>query len=136
MDPVAVIEQFLGAFARHDLEGMLAVLAVDAYFVPTGNEFAPAYGDFSGHDGWRSWWATTQGDKLSLDALKVEQVDAEHVLAELLIGAPIEDGWHSVVRVAVYTVRDGKVAAIEVFTDPDRAYERVRAGLSGQRTGA
>ena len=133
MEPVAVVELFLNAFACHDLEGMLAVLAADAYFVPTGNEFAPAYGDFSGHDGWRSWWATTRGDQLSLHSLEVEQLDADRVVAELLIGAPAHRGWQSVVRVGVYTVRDGKIAAIEVFTNRDLAYERVRAGLSGQR---
>jgi len=126
-----VVEQFLDAFARHDLEEMLAVLSEDAYFVPTGHEFAPAYGDFSGHDGWRDWWATTQADKLSLDFLELEELGPDRVLAELLIGARADHGWHSVVRVGVYTVRDGKVAAIEVFTNRDVAHERVRAGLRG-----
>lgn len=112
---------------------MLAVLAEDAYFVPTGHEFAPAYGDFSGHDGWRDWWATTGGDELTLDSLELEQLDTHRVVAELLIGAPTDNGWQSVVRVGVYTVRDGKVAAIEIFTNRDLAYERVRAALGGQR---
>ena len=130
MTAVAIVEQFLDAFARHDLEGMLAVLAADAYFVPTGNRFAPAYGDFSGHDGWRNWWETTHGDKLSLDSLEIEQLDANRVIAELMIGAPSgDDGWQSIVRVGVYTVRDGEIAAIEIFTNRDLAYERVRAGL-------
>ena len=112
---------------------MLAVLAEDAYFVPSGEQFAPAYGDFSGHDGWRNWWATTHADELSLDSLELEQLGPDRVLAELLIGARADQGWQSVVRVGVYTVRDGKVAAIEIFTDRDLAYERARAGLSAAR---
>jgi ketosteroid isomerase-like protein len=131
MDPVALVEQFLDAFARHDLDGMLALLAVDAYFVPTGQDFAPGYGDFSGHEGWRDWWTASHGDELSLDRLEIERLDTDRVLAELLIGAPTKAGWLSVVRVGVYTIRDGTIAAVEVFNNRDVAYERVRAARGG-----
>jgi hypothetical protein len=105
---------------------MLAVLAEDAYFVPSGREFEPSYGDFSGHEGWRRWWAATEGAKLSLSTLAVEQLDDHRVIAELLVGETIGDAFEGIVRVGVYTVRDDRIAAVEIFTDLDLAYERVR----------
>jgi ketosteroid isomerase-like protein len=129
--PKTVVEQFLDAARRHDLDGMLSVLADDAYFVPSGQRFGPSYGDFSGHEGWRKWWAVSRGEELSLDVLAVEQLHSDRVLAELLVGETTRDGYESVVRVGVYTVRDGKVAAIEIFTNRDLAYERVRSRSPG-----
>jgi ketosteroid isomerase-like protein len=127
MSAKAVVEQFLDAVRRHDLEGMLAVLADDAYFVPSGREFDPTYGDFSGHDGWRRWWAATEADKLSVDVLAIEELNEHRVVAELLIGTPTRDGFESAVRVGVYTVRDDFIAAVEIFTNRDLAYERLRS---------
>jgi ketosteroid isomerase-like protein len=121
----AVVQQFLDAARRHDLDGMLAVLAEDAYFVPSGQGLHSAYGDFSGHEGWREWWAVTNGDRISVDTLALEQLNDHRVVAELLIGRSTGDGFESVVRVGVYTVSDAKIAAVEIFTNRDVAYERL-----------
>ncbi len=123
----AVVQQFLDAARRHDLDGMLAVLAEDAYFVPSGHGSRSAYGDFSGHEGWREWWAFTNGHRISVDTLALEPLNDNRVVAELLIGESTRDGFESTVRVGVYTVSDDRIAAVEIFTNRDVAYERLWA---------
>lgn len=129
--PVGVVTDFLDAFAEHDLDAAIGCLAEDFYFVPSGHELAPARGDFSGHDGYREWWALVGAAQLNIHPIRVEEITAGKVFAEFASGREDSDAYVGTMLACVYLVRAGQIAAIEVFEDPERAYDRASRGSIG-----
>lgn len=121
--PIALVEGFLDAFNRHDVNAVLDSLAGDVYFVPGGNELTPVSGDFSRHEGFTDWWQS-EADHLLLFAVTTEQLDETHVFAELQAGVASDGCWSSVARACICTISDEHIQAIELFRDVDLAYER------------
>jgi limonene-1,2-epoxide hydrolase len=121
--PIALVEGFLDAFNRHDLDAVLDALAVDVYFVPVGDELTPMSGDFSRHSGFSRWWES-EADHLHLLSVTTEQLDENHVFTELQAGTAGDGCWSSVARACICTISDEHIQAIELFTDVDLTYER------------
>src|SRR6476660_350276 len=120
---VKVVQAFLSAFGRCDLDGVLAQLDPDVYFVPSGNDLAPSHGDFSGHAGFSRWWKRETSRGFNVRPVAFVELDDERVLAEVESGLP--DGGGTLVsrpRAVVFTVSDGLITAIEVFANPDDGY--------------
>ena len=129
--PVGVVTHYLDAFAEHDLEAAVGCLDEDFYFVPSGHELAPARGDFSGHDGYREWWALVGAAQLHIHPIMVEELDAGKVFAEFVSGREERGAFVGTMLACVYLVRAGKIEAIEVFEDPARAYDRASRNSIG-----
>ena len=118
----SVVDQFLDAFSRGDVEAAVRTLHPDVYFVPSGDALAPSHGDFSGHRGFRAWWQESMHPSFYVGMTALVEFDNTHVVAEVVMGADVEHGWAGEARACVYTVVDHEICAIEVFARPDDAY--------------
>lgn len=106
----AVVERFVNALVDRNLDAMLACLTEDVYFV-SGE-------DFGGHAGVREWFRLDSTDQPARELVDMVELDDSHVFVEVCT-------WRaggSDTRGCVYTVHDGKIAAIELFANPEHAY--------------
>jgi ketosteroid isomerase-like protein len=102
-DPVAVVRAFNEAWDRHDLDGTLALMSVDAVFESTGP--APDGAPHRGHDAIRAAWQPIFDDPVS-------RFEYEEILPA---------GPDAVVVRWTYHWDGGHIRGIDLF--------RVRAGL-------
>jgi ketosteroid isomerase-like protein len=121
-----VVETFLAAFARHDLDDAVAWLDPDVYFVPSGHELAPSRGDYSGRDGFRRWWGEEIPRGFATTPIGIVELDDARVLAEVESSTSRSGQLVRAERAVVFTITGGLISAIEVFANPDDAY-RARA---------
>ena len=125
--PAKVVRHFLAALDGEDVEAALTWLDEDVYFVTSGNEACRSSGDFSGHEGFRRWWELEKERRKYVLPLRLEPLDATHVFAEVHIGTACGPAtWLSVGIGLVTTIHDGRIQALETFTDPEQALARLR----------
>lgn len=104
------------------------------FYVPDAvmdnTEFFPGAPPYEGADGYQRWFEETMAPYVDV-AWEVESVEviAERVFSIAWIrGREPSDGTLLEVRLALnYTMRDGRIARIDVFLDAERAREAARA---------
>ena len=113
-----LVEAFVEAWLRGDLEGVMACVTDDVVYSPSG---AGEVATYRGHDEVRAIFATSVGDDpdITLGDLVVS--------GDVVLGpwwyAPAADG--STLRgLDLYTMRDGKIAAKDVFSKRTGAERR------------
>jgi ketosteroid isomerase-like protein len=127
------------AFEEFDL-GSLRAGGLDAYFARFYTDDAvlehaegfplPATG-YAGRDGYRAWFDETYGPYAAVRwvAERVEAVGDRVVVLAWAQGRMADDPTELEVRLAnVYTLRDGRIAAVHVYLSPEKAYADARAG--------
>src|SRR5437870_6522731 len=104
MNPLDVVEAFGAAWADHDLDGALALIADDCVFDATGP--APDGARHVGHDAIRKAWQPIFDDRAS--RFEAEETFAAQDRVVQLWRYSWDEG--HVRGVDVFRVRDGKVA--------------------------
>src|SRR6476646_7229639 len=113
-----LVERFLDAFGRRDLDAALACLHDEVYFVPSGHELAPSRGNFSGRKGFQRWWEAEILRGVDIQTVAIVELDDQRVLAETQTSGELEGNWRSSPRAAVFTITENLIEAIEVFVNP------------------
>jgi ketosteroid isomerase-like protein len=115
-----------------DIEGLLELYSPDV--VVTAPDFMNA-GPFRGHEGYMKWlrrW-NEAWDEFDFDVREVEPVGDRHVVAAVLVSGRGAGSGVEVRQMSYWVgeVRQGRIAYLEVKTDPDRAYAVARDRESG-----
>ncbi len=74
MTNVDVVRELYAAFARRDMNAILAMLSPDIIWSEPENPFNPAAGTRRGHAGFTEW------ARIGRDAEDIEQLDVQHFL--------------------------------------------------------
>jgi len=110
-----VVEKFVGAWLGGDLDGVMACVTDDVVYSPSG---AGEVATYSGRDAVREVFAASVGDDEEITL--GELVEADEVVLGPWWYPPAADG--STLRgLDLYTLRDGKIVAKDVFSKRTRA---------------
>jgi ketosteroid isomerase-like protein len=127
---VAVVEQFEHAFVRGDMEEVLSLLADDIVVHEAAS--LPYGGDHRGHDGFlrladafnRVWEMTSPLDLTFLDAGERVVVLVRYDVVARATGRPL-----TLDHVEIYTVRDGKIADLDIYYRDTAAIAAATGGV-------
>jgi ketosteroid isomerase-like protein len=127
---VAVVEQFEHAFVRGDMEEVLSLLADDIVVHDAAS--LPYGGDHRGHDGFlrladafnRVWEMTSPLDLTFLDAGERVVVLVRYDVVARATGRPL-----TLDHVEIYTVRDGKIADLDIYYRDTAAIAAATGGV-------
>jgi ketosteroid isomerase-like protein len=119
---VDVVQANSEAFSRRDVDGMLELWAPDAAMI---DRRAVGWGEYSGHDGLRSYYQGMFDNVAALDeALAVVSAEGDVVVVSCqtrvrLVGDPEDElGFDYAMRI---TLSGGLIVSLEIFEDVDAA---------------
>ena len=127
---IGVVQELYAAFARRDIEAMLARLAPDVVWSEPENPFNPTAGTRRGHQGFLEW-AQVGREAEEIEVLQPRQFlaseDAVAVVGYLRCRAKQTGRVYESDFVHVVTFRDGKIVRFQEFFDTFAAGEAFRA---------
>ncbi len=127
---VEIIRRTFEAFSRGDLEGMLAHIAPDNEFYPSGR-FMDTQPVYRGHEGWIEFWNDFQAawEWITISTERIEDLGDCVLVLGTFHGKGRESGVEASTKAAwVVTMKDGQIALNRSFPGWDDALEAV--GLS------
>ena len=124
---VEIVRRAYEAFNRGDLDAMVADIAPDAEYLPTGT--IPGFADaYRGREGYRRFlgWLWEEFDEPHIEVHEIIEAGDQVLVSLTNRGRGKQSGanvsWHVW---QVGTVRDGKVVQAQGFTSRDEALEAV-----------
>jgi ketosteroid isomerase-like protein len=128
-DIIRTVQEVYAAFARRDVQAILAVLSPDVEWGEPANPFNPAAGTRHGHAGFLEWLQIGQGSEDIL-ALETRQflADAESVavVGHTKCLAKPTGKTYETDFVHLVTFKDGKIVRFQEFFDTYAAAEAFR----------
>ncbi len=126
-----VVRELYAAFARRDIQGMLACLAPDVVWCEPDNPFNPAAGVHRGHEGFLEWVRIGR-EAEDIDVLEPTQFlsneNAVAVVGHMRCRAKQTGRVYESDFVHVVTFRGGKIVRFQEFFDTYAAGEAFRIG--------
>lgn len=129
MTDVDVVQQMYAAFARRDMEAIVAVLSPDVVWGEPENPFNPAAGKRHGHEGFLEW------ARIGRDAEDIERLDLQRflqgedsvaVVGHMRCRAKSTGKSYESDFVHLVELRDGKIVSFQEFFDTYAAGEAFR----------
>ncbi len=128
---VTVVQEVYAAFARRDIEAILARLTPDVVWSEPANPFNPSAGTRHGHAGFLEWARIGQEaeDILLLEPRRfLVDGDAVAVVGHMRCRAKPTGRSYDSEFVHLVTLREGKIAGFQEFFDTWAAGEAFRPG--------
>lgn len=126
---IAVVQEVYAAFARRDIDAILARLTPDVVWGEPANPFNPAAGTRHGHSGFLEWARIGREveDVLLLEPKRfLADADTVAVVGHMRCLAKPTGKVYESDFVHVVTVREGKIASFQEFFDTYAAGEAFR----------
>lgn len=127
---IGVVQELYAAFARRDIEAMLARLAPDVVWCEPENPFNPAAGAHCGHQGFLEWVQIGR-EAEDIEILEPRQFlaneDTVAVVGHMRCLAKQTGRVYESDFVHVVTLRDGKIVRFQEFFDTYAAGEAFRS---------
>jgi ketosteroid isomerase-like protein len=125
-DPIATVQAIYAAFARRDVQAILAVLSPDVEWGEPANPFNPAAGTRHGHQGFLKWLRIGQQSEEIL-ALEPRQfltdADSVAVVGHSRCRAKPTGKTYETEFVHLVTFKDGRIIRFREFFDTFAAAE-------------
>jgi ketosteroid isomerase-like protein len=127
----SVIRRAYAAFAARDLDALVALSDESIEVSTVTGLLAGHTGPYRGHEGLAEYMRDLSGTwkRLELRPQQFLQVDEESILVFGRVRAWHDTGFLDSANAWLWTVRDGRVFAVKVFTDPGEARKAFGAAL-------
>ena len=126
---IDVVKDLYGAFARRDIQGMVAFLAPDVVWCEPDNPYNPAAGVHRGHEGFLQWvqiGREAEDIEILAPTQFLSNENAVAVVGHMRCRAKKTGRVYESDFVHVVTFRDGKIVRFQEFFDTYAAGEAFR----------
>lgn len=119
----ALIRRAYDAFARRDLDALVAISDESVEVSTVTGLLAGRTGPYRGHEGLAEYMSDLAGTwkRIELRPQQFNEIDDESVLVFGRVRAWHDKGFLDSANAWLWTVRDGRVVAVKVFADPSEA---------------